>query len=278
MCAQRLSPSSSGTSVADDAFGCTARCASSTTSVSHSCAPPPRTCATWPSSGGAALASARRRRRPSLSSSLAAKRKRSIEAAIPQFAEQEKARRAIDEARADALATLVDLLLFLAQPIQRLPLWELVVVDPYERVHDAVNPNRVKLISRVLVRPSRLLDRLEDEVREAEAVCSAFRIYCEANSADINVAEWFRAFARVQWPDEDADIDDAFVDDAAPDSVSVSAPIAAKLHVFADAVLQLQHHGVVGAIHKSRGARTRSSSCGDWFDGRITTAGPTASR
>jgi hypothetical protein len=37
--------------------------------------------------------------------------------------------------------------------------------------------------------------------------------------------------------------------------LSVSPPIAAKLHVFADAVLQLQHHGVVGAIHKSRGIK-----------------------
>lgn len=187
--------------------------------------------------------------------SLAAKRKRSIEAANPQFGEQEKTRRAIDEARTDALATLVDTMLFFAQPIQRLPMWELVVVDPHQRVQDAVNPNRVKLMSNVLVRPSRLLQQLEGETRQAEAICSAYRIYCEAEGADINVAEWFRAFARVQWPNEDVDIDDAFVDDAQPTNVVVSAPIAAKLHVFADAVLQLQHHGVVGAIRKSRGSK-----------------------
>lgn len=186
--------------------------------------------------------------------SAAARRKRTLELANPQFAMQERMRRASDDAKSEALAVLVDVLLFFAQPITRLPLVELVVVDQVQAVQRAVNPNRVANLRKVLTRPQRLWRNSADAPSAPEEICSAFRVYSEAGGTELNIAEWFRAFARVHWPEDNDDIDDAFFDDAAPENVDVAPAIAAKLHVFADALLQLQHLGVVGAIRKSRSA------------------------
>ena len=192
---------------------------------------------------------------PPVAMSAAAKRKRALEMANPSFVAQEKQRRALDEARSEALSTLVDAMLFFALPIERLPMSELVVIDQCKSMRGAVNVNRAANVAKVLQRPARLLERVGSELAETEGICSAFRVYSEAGGAELNIAEWFRAFARVQWPDDDAvDVDEAFLDDAAPEQLTIPA---SKLHVFADALLQLQHLGIVGGIRKSRGgART----------------------